>query len=83
MRLIAVAAVSAAFALAGCVEKLTLEQAQARCASQGGFLVIIHSQKISKSGAVGPDEPSPGDCIAPSKFDVAPPAPVKPPAPAN
>ena len=80
MRLIAVVAVSAAFALAGCVEKLTLEQAQARCTQQGGFLVIIHSQKISKAGAVGPDEPSPGDCISPSKFEVAPPAPAAAPA---
>jgi len=80
VRLIAVAAVSAACGLAGCQAKLTLEEAQARCTQQGGFLVIIHSQKISKAGAVGPDEPSPGDCVSPSKFDLPPPAPAKPPA---
>ncbi len=66
--------------LAGCQTRLTLEEAQARCTQQGGLLVIIHSQKISKAGAVGPDEPSPGDCISPNKFDVPPPAPAKPPA---
>ena len=80
MKRIAVLAISAALLLSGCAEKLTLEQAQARCTLQGGFLVIIHSQKISKGGAVGPDEPSPGDCISPSKFDVPPPAPAAAPA---
>jgi len=73
-----------AFSLAGCQERLSLEEAQARCAQQGGLLVVIHSQKISRSGAVGPDQPSPGDCVSPSKFDVAQPAASAPaPAPAS
>jgi len=82
VKLIAVVAVLAACALTGCVQRLTLEEAQARCTQQGGFLVIIHSQPISKAGVVGPDEASPGDCVSPSKFEVAPPAPNKAPAPA-
>jgi len=66
------AAVIVAFlgcALAGCQENLTLAEAQARCTKQGGFLVIIHTQKITSSG-VGPDIPSAGNCVAPSKFDI-------------
>jgi hypothetical protein len=60
---------------------LTLEEAQKRCTQQGGLLVVIHSQKISRSGAVGPDEPSPGDCVSASKFDLPQPAPNAAPAP--
>jgi hypothetical protein len=72
------------FVLGGCQTRLTLEEAQARCTKQGGFLVIIHSQKISRAGAVGPDEPSPGDCISPDKFDAAAPgAPAPAKAPPN
>lgn len=76
-------AVLAAGALAGCAHKLTLEEAQALCTQQGGFLVIIHAQPISKAGVIGPDEPSPGECVAPGKFDVAKPVPAQPPAQAN
>lgn len=71
---IAVAALAAG-ALAGCQQPLTLEEAQAQCTKQGGFLVVIHTQKITASG-IGPDVPSPGDCVSPSKFDV--PAPKAP-----
>lgn len=60
--------------LAGCQGPLTLEEARAACTKQGGFLVVIHTQKITKAGVVGPEIDTPGDCIAPDKFDVAPPA---------
>ena len=79
---IPVMAVLSACLLGGCQHKLTLEEAQAQCTKQGGFLVIIHAQKLSRSGAIGPDMPSPGDCISPDKFDVSPPAP-SPAAPAQ
>jgi hypothetical protein len=70
----------AAFMLAGCQSKLTLEEAQALCAKKGGLLVVIYTQQITASG-LGPQIGSPGDCISPSKFDVAPPAPA--PVPSN
>lgn len=69
--------------LAGCQERLTLAEAQARCTQQAGFLVIIHTQKINKAGVVGPEIDSPGDCVSPGKFDVPPPATGKVPAGAN
>jgi hypothetical protein len=78
-----VIAVVGTCALAACQERLTLEEAQARCTQQGGFLVVIHAQEISRSGAIGPDKPSPGDCISSGKFDVAQPALSKGPAPGN
>ena len=79
----AFAAILGAFVLAGCQEKLTLEEAQAQCAKEGGFLVIIYTQQITTSGA-GPQIASPGNCVASSKFDIASPAPNAPaPAPAN
>jgi predicted small secreted protein len=75
-----------AFLLAGCQERLTLEQAQALCTKQGGLLAVIYTQKITASGA-GPQIASPGDCISPSKFDIKPAAPPAAsngaPAPAN
>jgi hypothetical protein len=71
-----------AFVLAGCQDRLTLEEAQALCTKQGGLLVVIYSQKLTASG-VGPQIASPGDCIPPSKFDIAPPASTNAPAPAN
>jgi hypothetical protein len=71
-----------AFGLAGCQDRLTLEQAQALCTKQGGLLVVIYTQKLTAAG-VGPQIASPGDCISTSKFDIAPPAPSKAPAPAN
>ena len=83
MKLVAVVAILTACGLAGCVERMTLEEAQKRCTQQGGLLVVIHSQKISRSGAVGPDEPSPGDCVSPNKFDLPQPAPDNTPAPAH
>ena len=80
------------FVLAGCQHELTLEEAQALCTKQGGFLVVFYSQKITTSG-IGPQIATPGNCISPSKFDIAPaastasapadPASSKPPAPAN
>lgn len=73
-------AVAALTALAGCQDKLTLEQAQALCAKKGGFLVVIYSQKITMAGP-GPETASPGDCISPSKFEAAnPPAGTNAPA---
>ena len=70
-----------ALVLAGCEhQKLTLEEAQAACAKKGGLLAVIYTQKITVSGPE-PEIASPGDCISPSKFDVAPPA--NAPAPAN
>ena len=75
---IAVMVVLSAGLLGGCQHKLTLEEAQALCTKQGGFLVIIHAQKLTRSGAVGPDMPSPGDCISPDKFEAAPSAPIPP-----
>ena len=77
---VAIAAVGV-FVLAGCQDKLTLEQAQALCTKKGGFLVVIYTQKITMAGP-GPETASPGDCIAPSKFDTAtPPAATPAPAP--
>jgi len=75
--------------LAGCEHQMTLEEARAACTKQGGFLVVIHTAKVTLSG-VGPEIDSPGDCISPGKFDnaskpaaaPAAPAPAKP-APAN
>jgi len=71
-----------AFVLAGCQDRLTLEEARALCTKQGGLLVVIYTQELTASG-VGPQVASPGDCVSPSKFGVAPPAPNNPPAPAN
>ena len=62
--------IAAAVGLAGCQEKLTLEQAQALCTKKGGLLVVIYSQKITMAGP-GPETASPGDCISSSKFDAA------------
>jgi hypothetical protein len=60
-----------ALALAGCQEKLTLEQAQAACEKKGGLLVVIYTQKITASG-LDPEVASPGDCVSPNKFDTPP-----------
>jgi hypothetical protein len=46
---------------------MTLEEARAACAKQGGFLVVVHSQKITLSG-VGDEVVSPGDCISADKL---------------
>jgi len=76
----ALASLGASLLLAGCQHRLTLEEAQALCTKQGGFLVVIHTQKLTLSG-VGPDIPSPGNCIAPDNFDA--PAAKAAPAPVN
>lgn len=68
----------AASLLAGCQHRLTLEEARAACTKQGGFLVVVHSQKITRSG-LGEEIDSPGDCVSADKFDMARPAPA--PAP--
>lgn len=65
--------------LAGCQEKLTLEQAQALCEKKGGLLVVIYTQKLTMSGP-GEQVASPGDCVATDKFGVASPVPDTPPA---
>ena len=76
-----------AIVLAGCQHGPTLEEAQALCTKQGGFLVVFYSQKVTASG-IGPQIASPGNCISSSKFDIAPaasppPASDKPSASAN
>jgi len=71
-----------AFGLAGCQDRLTLEEAQALCTKQGGLLVVIYTQKLTAAG-IGPQIASPGDCISPSKFDITHPASNNAPAPAN
>ena len=67
--------------LAGCEHRMTLEEARAACTKQGGFLVVLHTQKVTMSG-VGPEVDSPGDCVSAGKFD-APAAPAKAATPAN
>jgi hypothetical protein len=74
-------AILGAFLLAGCQARLTLEEAQALCTKQHGLLVVIYTQKISAAG-LGPETASPGDCVSPSKFDIAAPAPKPAPVPA-
>ena len=72
-----------ALVLAGCEHQMTLEEARAACTKQGGFLVVIHTQKVTLSG-VEPEKESPGDCISSGKFDNAAKPAAKPaPAPAN
>lgn len=66
-------------ALAGCQQKLTLEQAQALCEKKGGLLMVIYTQPITTAGP-GEQVASPGDCVSTDKFGVAPSAPQPPPA---
>jgi hypothetical protein len=70
-----------AFALAGCQHQLTLEEAQAACTKQGGFLVVFYSQKITTAG-LGPQIATPGNCVSAGKFDKTPAAsaPAAPPS---
>lgn len=73
--------------LAGCRPEMTVEEARALCTKQGGFLVVFYTQKLTASG-IGPEVASPGDCLSPSKFGLAPdapasPAPSAPPAPVH
>jgi hypothetical protein len=56
--------------LAGCQPQMTLAEARAACTKQGGFLVVIHTQKITLSG-VGPEIDSPGDCVSPGRFGTS------------
>jgi hypothetical protein len=65
----------AALMLGGCQTPLTLEEAIERCTQQGGLLTIIYTQQITASG-VGEQIGSPGDCVQPSKFEAANPAPT-------
>jgi len=69
----------AACLLTGCGHTLTLEEARAQCTAQGGFLVVIHTQKITQAG-VGKEIDSPGDCVSSSKFEASAPAPAPSPA---
>ena len=70
--------------LAGCQSAPSVEEARAACTKQGGFLVVFHTQKVTMSG-LGPEVETPGDCLSPSKFDLAPPTPKSsvPSAPVN
>lgn len=74
-------AFAGAFALAGCQHQPTLEEAQAACAKQGGFLVVFYSQKVTTAG-LGPQIATPGNCVSAGKFDRSPAAsaPAAPPA---
>ena len=65
--------------LAGCQQRLTMEEAQMRCEKQGGLLVVVYTQKITVSGP-GEQVASPGDCVGTDKFGVAPAPPETPPA---
>jgi hypothetical protein len=78
-----VGGIAAAFGLAGCQHQMTLEEARAACSQQGGFLVVIYTQKITVAG-VGPQVASPGNCVSSSSFNTAPAtsASSAPPAPA-
>ena len=40
---------AALFLLAGC-HVMTLEEARAACTKQGGFLVVVHTQKLTLAG---------------------------------
>ena len=64
----AMSLILAALTLAGCQTSLTLEEAQAMCAKQGGLLVVIYTQKITRR-SVDPVVASPGNCVSPGKFD--------------
>ena len=65
------------FVLAGCRPEMSVEEARALCTKQGGFLVVFYTQKLTVSG-IGPEVATPGDCVSPSKFDIAPAAPAAP-----
>lgn len=67
--------IAGATMLVGCQHEMTLEEARALCTKQGGFLVVFYSQKLTTSG-IGPEVPSPGDCVSPSKFDAKPVTPL-------
>jgi hypothetical protein len=69
-------------ALAGCQPGPSVEEARALCAKQGGFLVVFHTQKVTMSG-LGPEVETPGDCLSPSKFGLAPASPGSSAVPAN
>jgi hypothetical protein len=72
----------AAVVLGGCQSPLTLEQAQARCAAQGGLLTVIYTQSITASG-IGDQVGSPGECISPDRFEAGAPEPAGAPPPAK
>jgi hypothetical protein len=59
---------AAAALMAGCTPYMTLEQAQAQCTAQGGFLVVIYTQKFTRS-TIGPVVASPDKCVMPKEFD--------------
>ncbi len=65
-----VGGIVAAFELAGCQHQMTLEEARAACTQQGGFLVVIYTQKITVAG-VGPQVATPGNCASSSSFTTA------------
>ena len=67
--------------LAGCQPRLTLDEAQALCTKQGGFLTVIYTQRVTTAG-IGPQVASPGECISPNKFGVTSASPTPAPSPA-
>ena len=71
MKFIVASAALSAVLLAACQTPMTLEEAQARCAEQGGLLTIIYTQSITASG-VGEQIGAPGDCISPTRFETTP-----------
>lgn len=61
---------------------MTMEEAQAACTKQGGFLMVFYSRKITTEG-VGPEIAPPGNCVSADKFDKAPAASAPPAAPTS
>ena len=70
---LSVGVIASAFVLTGCQHPMTLEEARAACTQQGGFLVVIYTQKITMAG-VGPQVASPGNCVSSKDFNAAQPA---------
>ena len=70
-RACAIGVILTASALAGC-QPMTLEQARAECAKQGGFLVVIYTQKVNPNLTLEPAFARPGNCVSPDKFKQAP-----------
>ena len=79
-QIVILCAFAGALALAGCQHEMTLEEAQAACTKQGGFLVVFYSRKVTAAG-LGPEIATPGNCMSAGKFDSAPAAsaPAAPP----
>lgn len=79
----ALLAIAPALVLAGCQHASPLDEAQERCAKQGGMLMIVYTQEITMSGP-GEQVPSPGRCVMPDNFqESSTPSPPQPAAQGN